>query len=105
MLNTSFRNKKLKVNLNIGIKSEKKQEVEETHKTIEEDRKMLIQSAIVRIMKSRRRMKHTLLVTETIQLIKNRFTPKVGDIKKCIDMLIEKEYLERLDADEMGYVA
>jgi cullin 1 len=56
-------------------------------------------------MKSRKRMKHTLLVTETIQMIKARFTPKVGDIKKCIDVLIEKEYLERLDADEMAYLA
>ena len=65
-----------------------------------------VQSAIVRIMKSRKKMKHVVLVQETISQIKSRFTPKVQDIKKSIDQLIEKEYLERLEEnDELGYVA
>ena len=56
-------------------------------------------------MKSRKHMKHVVLVQETISQIKSRFTPKVQDIKRSIDQLIEKEYLERLENEELGYLA
>jgi cullin 1 len=42
-LNFDFKSKKVKMNLNVPIKSEVKQETQEVHQNVEDDRKLLIQ--------------------------------------------------------------
>ncbi|CAA7394007.1 unnamed protein product [Spirodela intermedia] len=73
-----------------------KETVEENASTTErvfQDRQYQVDAAIVRIMKTRKILSHTLLITELFQQLK--FPIKPGDIKKRIESLIDREYLER----------
>ncbi|KAH9841849.1 Cullin-domain-containing protein [Rhodofomes roseus] len=105
--NPNFKSKKIRINLNMPIKAEQKAESSEVQKIVDEDRKYVIQATIVRIMKARKQMKNQALIQEVISQISQRFTPKIPDIKKAIEHLLEKEYIERVDGtrDTFAYVA
>ncbi|KAJ9563547.1 hypothetical protein OSB04_008707 [Centaurea solstitialis] len=73
-----------------------KETVEENTSTTErvfQDRQYQVDAAIVRIMKTRKVLSHTLLITELFQQLK--FPIKPSDLKKRIESLIDREYLER----------
>jgi len=67
---------------------------------VEEDRKNLIDAAVVRIMKARRRFSHYDLVAEVTRQLSHRFLPNPASIKNRIESLIERDYLER-DKDDI----
>jgi len=106
-LNPNFKSKKIRVNLNLPIKAEVKAESADVLKAVDEDRKYVIQATIVRIMKARKTMKNQALIQEVISQISQRFAPNIPDIKKGIETLLEKEYMERVDGskDTFAYIA
>lgn len=106
-LNMDYSNKRTKFRITAAIQKETPHEVEQTMNSVEEDRKMYLQAAIVRIMKSRKVLKHNLLIQEVYAQSKVSFAPSVQLIKKCIESLIDKQYIERTphSSEEYSYVA
>ncbi|WVF68727.1 hypothetical protein IAT40_003499 [Kwoniella sp. CBS 6097] len=94
-LNLNFKSKKIRVQLNQAVKSEQKAEAKEVLQAVDEDRKFIYQATIVRLMKGRKTMQHQALIQDVTTQISAKFTPKIPEIKKAIDYLIDKEYLER----------
>lgn len=106
-LNMKYSNKRTKFRIAGTVQRETPQEVEQTHHAIDDDRKMYLQAAIVRIMKSRKLLKHNQLIQEVLAQSKARFAPSIQMIKKCIESLIDKAYIERTPntTDEYSYMA
>ena len=72
-------------------------------RVVEEDRKHLIEAAIVRIMKSKRQLDHNNLIVEITKHLENRFVPSVQVIKEKVENLIDREYIARDNDDVKIY--
>lgn len=102
--NDKFSSKFFKVKIGTVVaQRETEPENHETRQRVEEDRKPQIEAAIVRIMKARRVLDHNNIVTEVTKQLQSRFLPNPVVIKKRIESLIEREFLERDKADRKLY--
>jgi len=91
--NKVFKHKLVRLQINQVQMKETDQERKETKEGVFLERQYQIDAAIVRVMKTRKSLSHALLITELYNQL--RFPVKPVDIKKRIESLIEREYLER----------
>lgn len=91
--NADFTSSRHKIKINQIQLAETVEENKKTNEQVLQDRAMSIDAAIVRTMKTRKTLSHKLLVQEVMLQLK--FTVKGTDLKKRIESLIEREFLER----------
>lgn len=103
-VNWSYHNNSIKVKVPImhSKKAQVKQDAEVVER-VEEDRKHMIEAVIVKIMKTRKRLSHQELILESTKILLNKFKPDPAVIKKRIEALIERDYLERDKEDRKYY--
>ncbi|XP_021746484.1 cullin-3A [Chenopodium quinoa] len=104
LFNDKFSSKFYKVKIGTVVaQKESEPEKQETRQRVEEDRKPQIEAAIVRIMKSRKVLDHNNIIAEVTKQLQSRFLPNPVEIKKRIESLIEREFLERDSVDRKLY--
>uniref|UniRef100_A0AAX7URG6 Cullin-4A n=1 Tax=Astatotilapia calliptera TaxID=8154 RepID=A0AAX7URG6_ASTCA len=91
--NNDFKHKLFRIKINqIQMKETVEEQVSTTERVFQ-DRQYQIDAAVVRIMKMRKTLSHNLLVSELYNQLK--FPVKPGDLKKRIESLIDRDYMER----------
>jgi len=98
---SGFKHQLIRIKINSIQMRESEQENEQTTERVFQDRQYQIDAAIVRIMKARKSLTHALLISELFQQLK--FPVKAADLKKRIESLIDREYLERDAATSSVY--
>ncbi|KAL3632108.1 Cullin-1 [Castilleja foliolosa] len=89
--NSKFTDTMRKIKISMPPVDERKKLVEDVYK----ERKYTIDASLVRIMKSRKVLGYQQLVSECVKQLSRMFKPDVKAIKKRIEDLITREFLER----------
>ncbi|KAF6264244.1 Cullin-domain-containing protein [Scenedesmus sp. NREL 46B-D3] len=99
--NAAFSNPLFRIKVNNIQMKETQEENAKTNAEVVQERQHAIDAAIVRVMKMRKTLAHKLLVQEVMTQL--RFQLTNADLKRRIDNLIEREFLERSSSDSQVY--
>jgi cullin 3 len=91
-VNLDFTNEKMKVVVGLIKKEEKAEQIQVAETPVE--RKHVIDAAVVRIMKSRKKLDHNSLLEEVYKQC-TLFKPQPSQIKVQVEHLIDREFLKR----------
>jgi cullin 3 len=103
LYNQKYENKSLRVKVPLMSQKAGDSKEKEVPASVLEARKARVEAAIVRVMKSRKTLDHSQLVAEVLKQLASRFTVEPAFIKKRVEHLIDKEYLERDKEDRKVY--
>ncbi|EPQ27340.1 uncharacterized protein PFL1_05262 [Pseudozyma flocculosa PF-1] len=101
--NERFKNERHRIRINQIQLKETAEEQKSTEQRVFLDRELILQAAAVRVLKARKTIKHSELITEVVDQIKSRFAIDVSEIKKTFEILIDKEYMERVEGERGMY--
>ncbi|KAJ9462762.1 Cullin-1 [Diplonema papillatum] len=98
-INNEFTDKSRKLKIPTVVAKANLKHAQQVQQSVEDDRRHAIEACLVRIMKSRKLIEHPILVGECAAQLSNHFIADPRHIKRRIEELIAREYIER-DADK-----
>ncbi|KAL8142821.1 hypothetical protein V2J09_015853 [Rumex salicifolius] len=103
--NSNFTDKMTRIK--IPLPSIKATKMKKFVEDVVKDRRYVLEAAIVRIMKRHKVLNHQVLVMECVKQTSHLFKPDIKDMKKPIEDLIDREFLERdkKDPNVLKYLA
>ncbi|EGD76684.1 hypothetical protein PTSG_08035 [Salpingoeca rosetta] len=107
-LNTRYNNKRTRVRISAAFQKETAAvDRQHTRKAVDADRHLFLKATGVRVMKMRKTLHYNDLVQEIIEMSKSRFKPPIPAIKKCIEEMIDEQYIRREDGNRamLSYIA
>ena len=97
--NERFQPRSRRISVPLPPLAEKKKAIEE----VAEDRKYSVDAAVMRIMKAKKTAAHNELIMEVVKQVAGRFVAAPTFVKKRIESLIEREFLERDKENRAAY--
>lgn len=82
-----------------GSAQQQEKEANDDHELVMKQREFEVEAATVRVMKARNRLDWNQLQIEVINILKNRFTPDSKMLKKRLESLIDRKFMERDEND------
>eukprot|EP01117_Protostelium_nocturnum_P018944 TRINITY_DN804_c0_g1_i1.p1 TRINITY_DN804_c0_g1~~TRINITY_DN804_c0_g1_i1.p1 ORF type:complete len:783 (-),score=238.21 TRINITY_DN804_c0_g1_i1:51-2399(-) len=82
-----------------GSAKQTQREADQDHEYVMKQREFEIEAAMVRVMKARNRLEWNKVQVEVINILQSRFTPDAKQLKKRLESLIDRKYMERDEND------
>jgi len=82
-----------------GSAKQTKVEANQDHELVMRQREFEVEAAMVRVMKARNRLDWNQLQVEVINILRNRFAPDAKMLKKRLESLIDRKFMERDEND------
>ncbi|KAJ3442620.1 cullin [Anaeramoeba flamelloides] len=96
-VNTRFKSTQRKIKVVRISQNYTEKEKEKNMVWVNQERKNLIESMVIKVMKSRRVLKHEKLIAQVTKLVLSKFKPNITMIDQRIRSLIDREYLSKQD--------
>ena len=104
VFNEEFKDKQRRIKIPLLVsKSGDDKERKGNKQQVEAERRHAMEACIVRIMKARKILDHNDLIIEATEQLLKTFKPTPGMLKRRIEDLISRDYLERDDKDRKMY--